>query len=219
MLDDLGSGALLDTAPFGLAHEPTVQESIAAGVDLVCASTDKLMGGPQGGVVLGRSELIEQLRHFPLTRALRVDKTTLSALQATLKAYLVGRGVEEVPVWQMMALPPEELEAKASDWAERLVEHGVAATVVDARSTVGGGSLPGQTLPTRALALWAPTVDALAAQLRIGTPPIVARIQEDMVLLDPRTVLPALGPHAEREEQFIQAILSACSGAGCVDPE
>jgi L-seryl-tRNA(Ser) seleniumtransferase len=209
MLDDLGSGALLDTALFGLAHEPMMQESVEAGADLVCASADKLLGGPQAGIIVGRRELIEQLRHFPLTRALRVDKTALAALQATLQAYLTGQATEEVPVWQMIAMSPQVLHTKAADWADRLLKRGVVATVVDARSTVGGGSLPGQTLPTKALALRAPSADALATQLRMGVPPVVARIREDLVLLDPRTILPALAGEAKREEEFLEALLTA----------
>jgi len=210
MFDDLGSGALLDTSAFGLVHEPMMQESVEAGVDLVCASGDKLLGGPQAGIILGRRELIEQLMGFPLTRALRVDKTTLAGLQATLQAYLTGRAVEEIPVWQMIAMPLEELISAANRWADDLRGHGIEAMAVEARSAVGGGSLPGQTLPTRALALRALSADALAARLRAGTPPIVARIQEGLVLLDPRTVLPVLSGDPEQEERFLRALRQAC---------
>ena len=207
--DDLGSGALLDTSSFGLAHEPMMQESIGAGVDLVCASGDKLLGGPQAGILVGRQELIERLRHFPLTRALRVDKTTLAALQATLRAYLTGRASEEIPVWQMIAAPLDELEERAVRWAGALREQGIEAAVVEAQSAVGGGSLPGQTLPTRALALRSLSADALAARLRAGTPPVIARIQEDLVLLDPRTMLPALAGGPKQEEELLQALREA----------
>jgi L-seryl-tRNA(Ser) seleniumtransferase len=209
MLDDLGSGAVLDTAEFGMAHEPTLQESLVAGVDLVCASTDKLLGGPQGGVILGRSDLIERLERFPLTRALRVDKTTLAALQATLRSYLAGRATEEVPVWRMIALSVQELQAKAEEWADRLGTQGIVAMVVDAYSTVGGGSLPGQKLPTRALALQTRSADALASELRAARPPVVARIQEGMVLLDPRTIHPVLKERPELEESFLRALEAA----------
>jgi len=209
MFDDLGSGALLDTSSFGLAREPMMQESIGAGADLVCASGDKLLGGPQAGIILGRRELIERLKHFPLARALRVDKTTLAALQATLRAYLIGRAVEEIPVWQMIATPLEELEARAIRWAGELGRHGIEAAVVEAQSAVGGGSLPGQTLPTKALALRVSSPDALAARLRAGTPPVIARIQEGLVLLDPRTMLPALGDGPEQEEQLLRTLREA----------
>ena len=209
MFDDLGSGALLDTSSFGLAHEPMMQESVSAGADLVCASGDKLLGGPQAGIILGRRELIERLKHFPLARALRVDKTTLATLQATLQAYLTGRAVEEIPVWRMIAVPLEELEARASHWASELGKHGIEAAVVEAQSAVGGGSLPGETLPTKALALRVPSAYALAARLRAGTPPVIARIQEGLVLLDPRTVLGALGDGPGQEEQLLRALREA----------
>ncbi len=214
MFDDLGSGALLDTSSFGLAHEPMMQESIRAGVDLVCASGDKLLGGPQAGIIVGRRELIERLKHFPLARALRVDKTTLAALQATLRSYLTGRAVEDIPVWRMIAAPVEELEAWANRWAGELGKHGIEAMVMEAQSAVGGGSLPGQTLPTKALALCAPSADALAARLRASTPPVIVRIREGLVLLDPRTMLPALGDEPEREEQLLQVLREALTDSG-----
>ncbi len=206
MFDDLGSGALLDTSVFGLAREPTMQDSIAGGSDLVCASGDKLLGGPQAGIIVGRRELVERLKRFPLLRALRVDKTTLAALEATLRAYLIGRAVEEIPVWQMIAAPLEELEARATGWAEELRRDGIEAMVVAAESTVGGGSLPGQTLPTRALALQVPSPNELEARLRASTPPVIVRINEDLVLLDPRTVLPTLR-EAPGNEELLLAVL------------
>lgn len=214
IFDDLGSGALLDTSSFGLAHEPMMQESLSAGADLVCASGDKLLGGPQAGIILGRRKLIERLRHFPLTRALRVDKTTLAGLQATLRSYLTGRAPKEIPVWQMIAAPLEELEARVVRWAEKLRRDGIEATVVEAQSTVGGGSLPGQTLATRALALRVPRPDTLAARLRMGTPPVIARIQENLVLLDPRTMMPSLGAEPEQEEGLLRVIREAWRGGG-----
>ena len=210
VFDDIGSGALLDTTIFGLAHEPMVQESIHAGVDLVCASGDKLLGGPQAGIILGYRELIEQLRRHPLARAFRVDKTTLAALQATLRAYLVDRVIDDIPVWQMIAAPLEELQVWANRWASKLKEHNIQATVVESHSAVGGGSLPGQTLPTRVLAIRVPSASALVAQLRKGNPPIVARVQENSVLLDPRTALPALNDEPEREERFLHTLVIAC---------
>lgn len=192
VLDDLGSGSLLDTARYGLAAEPMVQASIAAGADLVTFSGDKLLGGPQAGLIVGREALVARLRHHPLARALRVDKGTLAALQATLLHYLRGEAEREVPVWRMIALPPAGLEARAATWAARLRERGIPAVVATTTSTVGGGSLPGETLPTRALALAHPALDRLAAALRQGQPPVVGRIADDRLILDPRTVPPEM---------------------------
>jgi len=209
VFDDLGSGALLDTSAFGLAREPTMQDSLAGGSDLVCASGDKLLGGPQAGLILGRRELIEMLKRYPLLRALRVDKTTLSALETTLRAYIIGQAVEEIPVWQMIAAPLEELESRASGWAWELGRDGIEAMVVATESTVGGGSLPGQTLPTWALAIRVPSPNGLAARLRANTPRIIARINEDLVILDPRTVLPTIRDAPGREEGLLAAIREA----------
>jgi L-seryl-tRNA(Ser) seleniumtransferase len=188
VLDDLGSGTLLDTAAFGLAHEPTIQESITAGADVVSCSGDKLLGGPQAGIILGRAELIARLRRHPLTRALRVDKTTLAGLQATLLHYLKGEAVDKVPVWRMIAAPPDELKQRAERWVQVLSQAGAQSTVIEGQSTVGGGSLPGETLTTWLVALEVESPDALAAQLRAGEPPVIGRIENDRLCLDPRTV-------------------------------
>jgi L-seryl-tRNA(Ser) seleniumtransferase len=190
LFDDLGSGTLLDTDPYGLTHEPTIQESVAAGVSLVSCSGDKLLGGPQAGLILGRADLIARLRRFPLTRALRVDKTTLAGIQATLRHYLLGEATEKVPVWRMISQDEAGLARRASAWVRKLKRMGVAAQAVAGRSTVGGGSLPGETLSTRLVALNVSSPDALAARLRAGEPPIITRIQDDRLVLDPRTVLP-----------------------------
>jgi L-seryl-tRNA(Ser) seleniumtransferase len=190
LFDDLGSGTLLDTTPYGLAHEPTIQESVAAGASLVSCSGDKLLGGPQAGIILGRAELIARLKKFPLTRALRVDKTTLAGLQATLRHYLLGEATEKVPVWRMISQGEAELRERAGAWVGVLRGLGVPAAAVPGRSTVGGGSLPGETLPTHLVALDVPSPDAVAARLRAGEPPVVSRIEDDRLVLDPRTVLP-----------------------------
>jgi L-seryl-tRNA(Ser) seleniumtransferase len=198
VIDDLGSGTLLDTADYGLAHEPTIQESIAAEASLVSCSGDKLLGGPQAGIILGQKDLMAQLRRHPLTRALRVDKTTLAGLQATLFHYLEGRAPEKVPVWRMMAMPVEAIEERAQAWASLLAE-AREVSVVDGRSTVGGGSLPGETLPTKLVAIQVPSPDDLARRLRLGRPAVVGRIEGDRFLLDPRTVMPEQeGPLLER---------------------
>lgn len=209
LMEDLGSGTLLDTTPFGLAHEPTIQESLAAGVDLVTASGDKLLGGPQAGLILGKSALIEKLKKHPLIRALRVDKFTLAALQATLLAYLENKATSEIPVWRMIAADNRSLARRAHQWrrALRSLPHlsNSPMAVVDSASTVGGGSLPGQILPTKALAISPPSVDALASQLRLANPPVVARIENNQLLLDPRTVLP------EQDKTLIVALTNALS--------
>jgi L-seryl-tRNA(Ser) seleniumtransferase len=191
-MEDLGSGTLLDTILFGLTHEPTIQESLAAGVDLVTASGDKLLGGPQAGLILGRADLIAQLKKHPLIRAFRVDKTTLAALHATLLAYLEGRAVEDIPVWRMIAAEVPQLARRAGRWRKALAAVAPAGSlrVVETASTVGGGSLPGQTLPSKALAVSIPSATLLAERLRAATPPLITRIEDNHLLLDPRTVLP-----------------------------
>jgi L-seryl-tRNA(Ser) seleniumtransferase len=203
LFDDLGSGTLLDTTPYGLRHEPTIQESVAAGVSLVSCSGDKLLGGPQAGIILGRTELIAQLKRFPLTRALRVDKTTLAGLQATLRHYLLGEATDRVPVWRMISQDEASLQKRARSWVRKLQSLGVQAQVVPGRSTVGGGSLPGETLPTRLVALETVSPDAVAARLRSGEPPVITRIEDDRLVLDPRTVLP------EQEATLWQVVAKA----------
>lgn len=188
---DLGSGTLLDTAKFGLAHEPTVQESVATGAAIVTASGDKLLGGPQAGIILGRAGLIARIKKHPLTRAFRVDKMTLAALQATLLAYLEGTAVDEIPTWQMIALDRRTLNRRAQKWRRALVRAGIPAEVVDAQSAVGGGSLPGQTLPTRAVRIAVPDAAQMAARLRSADVPVITRLEDGAIWLDPRTVLPA----------------------------
>ena len=200
VMDDLGSGTLLDTEEYGLAHEPTIQESLAGGASIVTASGDKLLGGPQAGLILGKAEFILKLRRHPLARAVRVDKTTLAGLQATLLAYLEGKATAEIPVWRMISTPLQALSRRVRRWQQALQADGLPVEVVSAESTIGGGSLPGQVLPTRALALGVPSPDSLAVSLRAATPPIVARIEDDRLLLDPRTVLP------EQDAALIEAV-------------
>jgi L-seryl-tRNA(Ser) seleniumtransferase len=207
LLDDLGSGSLLDTAAYGLAREPMAQESIAAGADLVTFSGDKLLGGPQAGLIAGRADLVEKLRRHPLTRALRVDKATLAALQATLLHYVRGEALREVPVWRMVSASLEELERRASGMAARLAESGVAARVVAMESAVGGGSLPGETMPSRGLAITVAAPNAISARLRAGMPPVIARIAGDEILLDLRTVQP-------EEDGLLLAALAAAVERG-----
>jgi L-seryl-tRNA(Ser) seleniumtransferase len=191
LIDDLGSGSLLDTAAYGLAHEPTVQESVDAGADVVCFSGDKLIGGPQAGILVGKKHAVDALKRHPLARAVRLDKASIAGLEATLRHYVRGQATENVPVWRMIAAPLDALAPRAEAWRAALVGAGIDAEVVDARSAVGGGSLPGETLPTRALAVTAgDSADALARRLRLADPPVVARIDRDRVIVDPRTVFP-----------------------------
>jgi len=221
LVEDLGSGAMLDVAPYGLSHEPMPQESIAAGVDIVCFSGDKLFGGPQAGIIIGRAELIRQIGRHPLMRALRVDKLTIAALAATAQHYLLGEAPTALPVWRMIATPLPPLRTRATEWATAVRTWGYRAEVMEGASTIGGGSLPGETLPTALLALpeqeslarsrngtdQSP-LEALAARLRGGDPPVVARISRDRLLLDPRTVLP------DQDEALLRALKAALEGSG-----
>lgn len=184
VVDDLGSGALLDTARYGLAHEPTVQESLDAGVDLVCFSGDKLLGGPQAGIILGRRSLIEKIRKHPLARAVRADKTCLAALSATLLHYLKDEAEREIPVWRMISFTPEQVKARAEAWQFELGR----GTVIESESTVGGGSLPGESLSTYVLALAVKSPVKFTRKLRECRPPVIARVENDTILFDPRTV-------------------------------
>jgi len=193
VLDDLGSGCLLDTTIFGLSAEPTVQESIRAGTGLAFFSGDKLMGGPQAGIVAGKKVYVDKLRKHPLARAVRVDKVRLAALAATLIHYLKGEALQKIPVWMMISARVDQLEQRALAWAEA---SGGIGRVMDGESMVGGGSLPGSTLPTKLLSIPTPPkkgqslAQSLAQRLRHNTVPVIARISEDAVMLDPRTVFP-----------------------------
>ncbi len=205
LIDDLGSGALFDTTVYGLDREPMVQDSVAAGADLVLFSGDKLLGGPQAGILAGRAVLIAQLRRHPLARALRLDKGSLAALHATLLHYARGEAQREVPVWRMIATPLDELESRAQRWAAALAP--AAASLVAARSMVGGGSLPGESLPTVALRLETYPADGLARRLRTGHPAVAGRIERDGLLLDPRTVAP------EDDGAMLMAVRAALAGS------
>jgi len=185
LLDDIGSGTLIDTTPFGLAPEPRVQDSLAAGADLVMFSGDKLLGGPQAGIIVGRADLIDRLKRHPLARAIRADKLCLAGLSATLEHYRRGEALERVPVWRMIGASPDAIRARAERWAAA-----VGGDVIPSESTVGGGSLPGETLPTWALSPRVDAPNAAAARLRAHDPPVIARVAQDRLLLDPRTVLP-----------------------------
>ena len=191
VIDDLGSGALLDTAPYGLAHEPLPAERLAAGADLVLFSGDKLVGGPQAGLVVGRADLVARMRRDPLARAMRPDKATMAGVALTLGLYRAGRAATDIPVWRMIATPLDELRARAEAIVTILTAGGIAATIVETAATVGGGSLPGETLRSIGLALDGGSATRRLAALRRGTPPVIARIEDERVILDLRTVDPA----------------------------
>lgn len=205
VLDDLGSGCLLDTTAFGLGKEPRPQESIAAGADLAMFSGDKLLGGPQAGILVGRRDLIEKLKKHPLTRAVRMDKVRLAALTATLVHYLKGEAVPKIPVWRMIAAPLDEIERRAERWAREI---GGGARVERGESPIGGGSLPGDTLPTRLVIIpmrGETKVQEAARRLRRQSPPIIVRIEKNALILDPRTVM-------EKEDSAVKEALRRVLG-------
>jgi len=199
LIEDQGSGWLgldvFDAEAFPaetrrvLAREPSVRDGVAAGVGLVAFSGDKLLGGPQCGIVVGRRALVERVRRHPLMRAVRVDKMTYAALEATLQAYRRGRALREVPVLAMLAVTPGTLAARAEEMVRRLSVGGVPASCRAGQSAIGGGTTPGETLPTTLVALPASDgADALLTRLRRCTTPVIARIVDDAVCLDLRTV-------------------------------
>ncbi len=208
VVDDLGSGTLLATAPYGLGTEPMVQERVRAGADLVCFSGDKLLGGPQAGILVGRQEAVERCRRHPLMRALRVDKTTLAGLSATLAHYERGEAERKVPVWRAIAQKPEALAERARGWLAALGPAGEGCEIKRSTSAVGGGSLPEVTLPTRVLALAPGRPDELLARLRRADPPVVGRIEEERVVLDPRTVMP------DEDQDLVLAVRSVVGAEG-----
>ena len=208
VLHDVGSGALLPTERYGLAHEPTPQEAIAAGIGLVFFSGDKLLGGPQAGIVVGKRELVGRLERHPLARAVRIDKMSLASLTATLTHYLSGNAESEVPVWRMISAPATEIKRRAERWREAVSgSSGYETAVVPARSAIGGGSLPGETLDSWALSISANgaghSPESLLSALRSRSTPVIARIEDDAVRLDPRTVLP------EQDDDITRAIAEA----------
>ena len=203
VLHDVGSGALLPTERYGLAHEPTPQESIAAGVGLVFFSGDKLLGGPQAGIVVGKRDLVAQLERHPLARAVRIDKMSLASLTATLAHYVMGEAETTVPVWRMISASAEDVRSRAERWSATLAASQITTRVDPARSAIGGGSLPGETLPSWALTIDPPadrSPESVLSALRQQPTPMIARIEDDAVRLDPRTVLP------EQDGDVIQAL-------------
>ena len=208
LIDDLGSGALLDPREYGLAAEPLVRDSLAAGVDVALFSGDKLIGGPQAGIAAGREASIAAMQRHPLARAVRMDKASIAGLATTLGHYARGDAVAAVPVWRMIAAPIEGLRRRARRWV-RACGPDAAASVSSGRSMVGGGSLPGEGLESAVCSIASPPggADAFSAALRGLAPPIVARIEHDALLLDPRTVEPS-------DDRYVKASLRALCALG-----
>ena len=186
VVDDLGSGALYDTAKYGFSHEPTVQESMQAGADVILFSGDKLLGGPQAGIIIGKKELLDKIKKHPLARAVRADKSCLAGISATLTHYLKDEAEREIPIVRMMSLTLKQVKGRAEAWRDELGQ----GNVVEGQSTVGGGSLPDESIPTFLLELQVKSAEKFLRALRKNNPPIVARTENDKVLLDPRTVFP-----------------------------
>ncbi|HNH26992.1 MAG TPA: L-seryl-tRNA(Sec) selenium transferase, partial [Anaerolineales bacterium] len=186
VVDDLGSGALYDTAKYGFSHEPTVQESMQAGADVILFSGDKLLGGPQAGIIIGKKELLDRIKKHPLARAVRADKSCLAGISATLTHYLKDEAEREIPIVRMMSLTLKQVKGRAEAWREELGQ----GNVVEGESTVGGGSLPDESIPTFLLELQVKSAEKFLRALRKNNPPIIARTENDKVLLDPRTVFP-----------------------------
>jgi L-seryl-tRNA(Ser) seleniumtransferase len=196
--EDLGSGCLFDLKKIGIDDEPVVSESIRAGVDIVCFSGDKLLGGPQAGIIAGKKLFVEKVRQNPLFRALRVDKLTIAVLESVLLSYLTGHA-DEIPIWKMLNAPEQELKTRAEAFAQR---SGPIARPVNLSSIIGGGSAPEAYLPSWGVALddEKRSASELEKHLRSWDPPIVVRIEEDHVVLDFRTIFP------EEENQILAAL-------------
>ncbi len=209
LVRDLGSGAMFDTSNWGLERENTITDCIQAGIDVTCFSGDKLLGGPQAGIIAGKRALLERIERHPLMRAVRCDKLTLVALEATLQAYQGGTALNELPIWRAITAPLETIRARAQRWVRELEAVSISAEVITGATAIGGGSLPGETLQTALCAVPASGVAtdvdlALFAQrLRLGDPAVVARVARGQALFDPRTVAP------EQEDALIAAILNA----------
>ncbi len=215
LIDDVGAGPLVDVSRFGLQKEPTLRESVAAGADLVTSSTDKLIGGPQGGLILGRADLVQAIRKNPMARIVRVGKLTLAALEATLSLFLdEAAAVDEVPTLRMLRRQLPEITAQAERIAAAITgaiaggAAGASVTVIEGASQMGSGSLPGQELPTRLVAVAPANVPPgeLALRLRRHEPPVFARVHQNQVLLDPRTLLDG------EEEALVRACVAAIGG-------
>ncbi len=189
---DLGSGTFLNTENFGLKHEPTVQESIRAGADIVCFSTDKLLGGPQGGVICGKEIYLKKISQHPLFRTLRVDKITLTILQKILLYYLKDEAVTKIPIWKMISCPLEKIAIRSQNICQKLKKEDIPAFTKEGETAIGGGSLPGQTLPTKLIIIKPPCpVEIFSKELRLFSPPLLGRKEKEFFILDPRCINPS----------------------------
>ena len=208
LVEDIGSGCMADLRPYGVLDEPLVRESLKAGVDLICFSGDKLLGGPQAGIIAGSEKLVGPIRKNPLMRAFRVDKMVYGALQATLDSYRFGRALEEIPILRMISMPPDIVARRARNFARRLrsvLPGDVRVSVCGGNSVIGGGSCPECVLPTSLVALESDRARPalVESRLRAGDPPVVIRVEDDRALIDLRTVFP------EQEPALIEALRSA----------
>ena len=183
VIQDLGSGCILDTSKYGLSKEPTPQDSVESGIPITCFSGDKLLGGPQCGIISGTNNFISKIRKHPLTRALRVDKITLAALHSTLLHYINGEVEEKIPIWKMISMPLEKIEKRAYYLAKEI---GEIATVTDSFSTVGGGSLPGETIHSKSLRINCESINGganlLSQNLRNAPTPVIGKIENEHIL-------------------------------------
>lgn len=198
VLDDLGSGNFIETTQYGLIHEPTILESVQSGADIITFSGDKLLGGPQAGIIIGKKEYLQKLRKHPLARAIRPDKVTLAGLTATLTHYLRDEAQEKIPIWKMVSTSAESILQRVKSWQKEL---GIGE-ILPSNSTIGGGSLPEEILPTYVLAIQVPKPDAMMKKLRTLDFPIIARVEDDKIMFDPRTVL------LEQDLQFLRGLKS-----------
>ncbi len=207
MIDDLGSGCFIDVAQFGLASEPLVQQSVGLGA-LSCFSGDKLVGGPQAGIITGKKTVIDRLKKHSLSRALRIDKIRIAGLEVTLTHYIKGEALLKIPVWMMISASLNRIQERAMAWATSL---GDMARVIDGETMIGGGSMPGGSMPTKLVAIGGDTsklpqkfAHVVNRKLRVYSPSIVGRVDNDVLLLDPRTVLP------EEDETILRALRIVC---------
>jgi L-seryl-tRNA(Ser) seleniumtransferase len=208
LVEDIGSGCLMDLRPYGIPDEPLVQESISAGVDLVCFSGDKLLGGPQAGMIAGLRKMVDPIRRNPLMRTYRVEKLIYGALEATLGSYRFGRAAEEIPVVRMISMTSEELSGRARSFSRKLkagLPEGVHLELMEGSSVVGGGSCPECHLPTTLITLESSRArpNVIESKMRSQDPPVILRLEEDKVLIDLRTVFPS------QERALIQCLQKA----------
>lgn len=203
VLHDMGSGCLIDTKPFGIVHEPMPQESIKSGASLVFFSGDKLLGGPQSGIIVGNKQLIDLIAKHPMARVCRIDKLNMAALTSTLIHYVKDEATQKIPIWKMITHPLDMIQKRATYWKDSL---GSQCSIINGVSTIGGGSAPGETIPTFLLRIDSRALDTdaitLSDNLRYGDNPIVSRIENEYILLDPRTVLP------EQDEKLLETAQS-----------